>query len=126
MPETYDEYKRRTGKEQKKQNTVDPKTVRLVMQAAVNAELLMGDQNWDPYLQAMQYAVECINDQIDACKEQLHNPRIVDQNTLMQYKIALSGLESQKFALEWAVALPRDIKDNGKRAKDLYEDAIDN
>ena len=121
MQETYDGYHRRTQEVLKAENTIDPRTIRLAMQAAVSADKLMGDQNWDPYLQSIQYAVECVDKDIENCKEQLYNPRIVDQSIMMQLKITLAGLEGQKLALDWAISLPSDICKNGEAAKKLHD-----
>ena len=119
---TYDEHKKLNIKRQAKSDTQDDiHKIKLAMQAAVSAELLTKDENWDVYLQSLQYAIEMIQKGIEARKAQLEDPRTVDQNLLMQLKISLADLQGQLLALEWAIGLPNSIKSTGKLARKLHD-----
>jgi len=121
--ETYDNYRKRrkikplsergNAKEDKAQNL-------LAIQAAVSAELLMQDPNWDPYLQRIKYAIEEIEKRVVEYKEQLQDYRMVDQNSIMSIKIRLADYSGQLLALQWALELPKDIQTNGDLARKLH------
>ena len=120
--QTYDDFKRLDMARAGKTDTQDDiHKIKLAIQAAVSAELLTKDPNWDVYLSYLQHACELIQVGVDQRKAQLEDPRIVDQNTIMQLKISLADLNGQLLACQWAMELPSAIKDTGKLARDLHD-----
>lgn len=120
--QTYDEHKRiNVARKTKSDAADDIHKIKLAMQASVSADLLMKDENWDAYLRYIQYAIEKIQEGIDMRKEQLEDPRVVDQNMIMQLKISLADLKGQLLALQWTLELPSSIKETGKLARNLHE-----
>ena len=122
--ENFDTYRKRQksnsvrnpaqAKEDKAQNL-------LAIQAAVSAEHLMQDVNWDPYLQRIQHAIEEIEARLVDYKAQLTDHRLVDQNSIMHIKIRISEYHGQLFALQWVLQLPKDIQTNGDLARELHK-----
>lgn len=122
MTETFDEHQRRISATRTAGNKQDDiHKIRLAIQASVAAKLLTNDENWDVYLRYVQHAVDMIDQGITARKEQLEDHRVVNQDLFMQIKIALVDLQGQKLALEWAMTLPKTIKETGEIAKDLHD-----
>ena len=121
---TFDSWRRQTDASKPEQTPDDMRKIRLAIQAAVSADLLVNDKNWDPYLRYVQAACEQIAAGIEAREEQLRDPRMVDQNAIMQIKIALADLNGQRLALKWALTLPSAISKTGKIAKDLHPEPL--
>ena len=67
------------------------------------------------------YAVNIIDEHIAARKMQLEDPRVVNQDLIIQIKISLEGMQNQKRALVWAMELPKSIKETGKIARELND-----
>ena len=96
-----------------------PDTLRLVLQAAVQADNLTGDQHWDYYLQCLQGKVEEFQAAERHNLERLADSRVIDHSALLTVKMALADIRATIRALEWAIELPQSIKETGKAAKAL-------
>lgn len=120
--DTYDEHRNKiTTTAAATVNQDDIHKIRLAVQAAVSAELLTSDDDWNIYLQSIQHALNMIKDGIKGLTGQLTDPRVVNQDLFMQIKMALVELEGEQRALEWAISLPKSIKETGKIAKALHD-----
>ena len=91
----------------------------LAKQAEVLAEQLTSDEHWDVYLSYIQAAKETLKTALDAYKNQLEDPRVVDHTMLMQLKIVIAGLRSQVYFADWVMELPKSIKETGKAAREF-------
>ena len=120
--QTLDEYKaymKALGTPGNGKDTPAPPTIKIALQAAVQAENLTGDKHWDYYLQCLQGEVDAHKAAAATMLERLADPRLVDHNTILQMKMALTDINARIVALEWAIRLPHEIKETGKAAKAL-------
>ena len=81
----------------------------IVIRAAVAAENLLGDEKWDRYLELLQGAVKEIDGLKGLWEERLKDPYLVDHETILQVKAALTDLAAQHRTLKWAIELPRAL-----------------
>ncbi len=119
--ETFDGYTKRVMTNNNKLDSENVRKIRIAIQAAASADLLTNDKDWDPYLRYIQHAIDIISDMISKREEQLHNPHVVNHEAILLIKLALADLNGQKLALLWAIELPKQIKETGEIAKDLYD-----
>ena len=85
----------------------DRRTV--VLRAALDAEKLLGDPNWDRYLEMLQGAVKEIESLQTTWGQRLRDPMLLDHAGLLQAKTALTDLDAQHRALSWAMELPKAL-----------------
>lgn len=105
-------------KEQAKKNAKNGKPVlEMMAQAAVHADLLLGDPHWDKYLTYIQSAVENTEKHISALKTKLCDFRVVDHREILAIKLLLAQNEGRKEAWTSAIELPSQMRDRGEEAK---------
>lgn len=92
--------------------------LRLVAQAAVKAEALTGDPAWDTFLTYVAAIVEEQQGIYSGNIGRLADPRTVDQNEMMQAKIAAAECRAAIAIAERIMALPRAIIAEGKNAQE--------
>lgn len=86
------------------------------VQASVAMEQLTGSAEWDYFLSLVQARVREFEAIRDAQKEVLLSPAATDHEARIakiQHAAALASVD----ALQWAIGLPRTIRDNGEAAK---------
>ena len=81
----------------------------LVLRAALDAEKLLGDPNWDRFLELLQRAVNEIESLRTTWTQRLHDPMLLDHPGLLQAKTAITDLDAQHRALSWAMELPKAL-----------------
>ena len=93
----------------------------ILAQAEVGAANLTGDANWDIFLSYIQAAVERTEADIRMTETLLSSPDVVETTDLMRLKIQLARLRSQVSAWNAVISLPKDIKVEGEKAKEVLE-----
>ena len=93
----------------------------MLRQAAVPAEALTGDQNWDIHLRYVQAAIEDTEGQREAFQAILNDPRTVNSDELMAAKIAMVECGGRIEAFKACLSLPSDLMAMGEQAKELLE-----
>lgn len=107
--------------EKRKQERVgDQKTsLEMIQRAAVTAESLTGDANWDTFLSYIQDAIERTNSHIATFEAALRDPEITNIDDIMRAKIKLAVCSGRLEAMESIRSLPKDLMDSGKEARKL-------
>ena len=91
----------------------------IVLRAALDAEKLLGDDKWDPYLELLQGAVKEIESLRTTWTQRLHDPMLLDYAGLLQAKTAITDLDAQHRALSWAMELPKALIAGAKEFRKL-------
>jgi len=95
----------------------DPRAQLMGMErAAVAASLLTGDAAWDQYLSYLQNALNMAVTARNATMAQLCDPRLVNTDEISARRIFVIRLDEQIRSLQWAMALPLEIKRIGSVA----------
>ncbi len=99
-----------------------------LIQAEVKVEHVTGDPHWDTFLSYVQAAIEKSEEELGSLKTMLESPHMVAPDDIMRLKIAIVSCRSRLSAWDVVIALPRDIKEHGEKARallDVMEDADD-
>jgi len=86
-------------------------------QAAINAENLTQDNNWNIYLQMLQAWVEHTKNEVKIFTDQLSSPEIVNPDLIFRLKNYIIMCQERIAVLESVIALPVQIMDAGEQAK---------
>ena len=81
----------------------------IMLRAALDAEKLLGDPNWDRFLELLQGARLEIESLRATWTRRLHDPMLLDHAGLLQAKTALTDLDAQHRALSWVMELPKAL-----------------
>lgn len=96
----------------------DISALRIAQQAAVSAELLIGDEKWDRFLTYLQSA-------LDAAKHSESGwvMRITDSKTsteeMIEAKNKIHEVRGSIATLEWVMTLPKILGDIGAKARQM-------
>ncbi len=93
-----------------------------LLRDTVAAEHLVGDEKWDRFLEWVSGVMKEINAAREAAQSVLRDPRVVGHDDLMRAKIVLADLDGQRKALEWVMALPRQLKDGAATVRGLLKE----
>ena len=93
----------------------------MIAQAAVKADLLTGDSNWDTFLSYIQAAAEQTEAQRNAILEQISDPNIVDDNQTRRLRNAVIACNERIGAWKAVMDLPKDIIENGEKARAILD-----
>lgn len=102
-----------------KAKTPDLSHLRMLRQAAIHAKFLTSDPNWDQFLSFVQGAIETAGENLEASKDKLADPMIVDQGEILRLKARISNLDGMIKALEWVVEVPKGLVETGKLIRGL-------
>lgn len=118
MPD-YEEFKRL--RERKALETAAARRVELEQRhrAAVSAEHLTGDPAWDVYTSYLQAAIEGRQAEAREYDKALSNPDLVNPDEVMRARIGKFRCEAVIQALTAALALPKALREDGEKAKEL-------
>ena len=122
MNQTLDEYRAYAGSG--RPDKPDRQNLERVRQAAVKAELLVGDPNWDMFLSMVQAALETTQGQREQLISKLANPSMVNHEEIMQTKLLLAECQGTIGAWTAVLSLPGEIMKNGDKAR-IELDRID-
>lgn len=115
------EFKKLQGARADQRLQQDRPALQMIRQAAVKAEYLTGDPNWDAFLSYLTAAKEQLATTSISFERILRDPTTVDHDTMMRAKIGLLECEAQiKFA-DAVISLPKNIRDEGEKAAGLLE-----
>ncbi len=92
--------------------------LRTVERAALKAQAITGDPNWDNYLTYLQAAIDNTEQQHKRLQEQLCGD-VVELVDMMRIKLALAECNGRLIAWRAARDLPKDLIENGDKARDL-------
>ncbi len=115
---SFDEFR----KTRKSEKPARPPDLRLMVQAEVEAGLLMADKHWSLYQSYLQKGINDLSGFAESAMAELKEPACSSVERIMWLKSAIHGFEQQAEALRWALRLPLDIVENGERAKNLIEE----
>ena len=90
-------------------------------QAQIKAEHVTGDPNWDTFLSYIQAAVESHEAELEELKTMLESPHMVAPDDIMRLKIAIISCRARLSAWGAVIALPRDIREHGEKARALLD-----
>lgn len=90
-----------------------------VMRQAVDATNLTGSPEWDLFLSCIEAARTQAKQAQDYYSSILHDPTIVDANTMAQAKSSYTVASERVKVLDEIVKVPADIIKAGEQAKDL-------
>jgi len=100
-----------------KQEVTNHKIIAL-RQAAVKANWLVKDTNWDTYLTYIQADIEEFDVIIRSARQIMEDPATVNHDDLMKAKLVLLEAKAMKKALNIAITYPSQIVKEGKELKD--------
>lgn len=92
------------------------RTLQTIHQAALAAENVTGDPNWDRMLSFMQAALEAAREAHKAASDALLDPRLVGHEAMLLVKLNVAVAAERIRTLEAVIALPADLKRDGKTA----------
>ncbi|MCP4900112.1 MAG: hypothetical protein GY906_24340 [bacterium] len=95
--------------------------LRLVEQAAVDAQVVTGHESWDRYLSHLQGLVDQHKGFETQLRAALESPDVIDHATLMQNKMALRECRAKIEAWELAIRLPQELMSAGHAAREERE-----
>ncbi len=90
--------------------------LRMVRQAAVNAEKLTADPAWDQFLSYLQAIHSDTEKLAQTCLNTLSDPNVVNPDQLIAAKIAKIRCDDRLAMLELVMKLPKEIKEKGHLA----------
>jgi len=99
----------------------EARNLHIMSQAAVGAGNLTGHPAWDTYLTYLQAAIEATETQRATFLEKLADPMMVDHDSMIRAKLGLKECDGRLAAWRSAAGLPKQIIDNGDRARALLE-----
>ena len=92
--------------------------IRMLIQAAVSLDRVTGDPDWDKFLSYVQGALEYAEELTKEVEVQLADIYLVDQTKILTLKASLALLKGQVLSLEWVLAIPKELKEQGKIARE--------
>ena len=96
------------------------RTLQAIQQAAVKAEILTGDENWDNFLSYLQATTRNAAEARDRYMNEIASPLLVDGNEMRLKQIAIIRLNERIATLQAVMNIPKELKEGGKEAsKDL-------
>jgi hypothetical protein len=114
MPQTYDQHRKRVS--DRDSETLrgfawrgDPPVIEMLRQAALSAANLTGDPHWNRFLSYFQSSVETTEGQRARLVEILTNSKVVEQNQIMETKIAIAECTARIEAWNAMMAFPNQI-----------------
>lgn len=99
----------------------DTSRLRAIQQQAIRAEHLTGDPAWDQYLSYVQAQIDQAKKNRDGFMARLSSPNLVNADQVSLARVSIIRLDQMVAALEWAIALPSQIKKLGEVAKEQLD-----
>ncbi len=112
-PEQFEHLLTRRKAEKLKDNRTN---LSAIQQAAIKADLMTGDPNWDIFLTYLQENSNKNQSSRDALLSELSNPSLVNPDQVAAKRIALIQCNERIRVLEHVIALPTLIKKLGEAA----------
>ena len=98
---------------------IQRRLVDFTVQAAVSAEKLTANPEWDRFLSYLQASLERANAERQSVIDKLIETHVLDPQSLALLKIRQAWLDGVRHALNWAMVLPKQLVENGEAARDL-------
>ena len=89
----------------------------LVEQAAVDKEILTSDPHWNIFLQEIQKTIDDSEKNLESLKEQHEDPALTNPDKITLIKNAILMNKQDISTLKRVIKLPKDIIEEGKKAK---------
>jgi hypothetical protein len=96
----------------------DTSRLRAIQQQAVHADQLTGDPSWDKYLSYVQAQIDQAKKNRADFMGRLASPQMVNADQISLVRNSIIRLDQMIATLEWAIALPNQIKRLGEVAKE--------
>jgi hypothetical protein len=93
--------------------------------AAIAAGNVTGDEHWDHFLSVIQTRLNSVRERRDGALKRLSESDNFTTADIINEKLAVRLLGCEIETLEWAVALPRALMEQGDKASELLESASD-
>jgi len=90
-----------------------------MQRAALSASQVTGDEHWDVLLSIIQERVEKLQSQMEVAIELLKNSDNFSPDDLINQKLAVRLIGREIGALRWVTELPKQVMEQGDRAKEL-------
>jgi len=87
--------------------------------AALSIAEVTGDEHWDRFLQIVQGRIEEVTQMRDEARNRLETSDDFSAESLINQKLAVRLYGRDIEALQWVIGLPKDILEDGDRAKEL-------
>jgi hypothetical protein len=97
------------------------RTLQAVQQAAVKAEILTGDENWDIFLSYLQATTINAAEARDRYMNEIASPLLVDGNEMRLKQIAIIRLNERIATLQAVMNIPKELKEGGEQASKVLE-----
>ena len=101
------------------------RTLQAIQQAAVKAEILTGDENWDTFLSYLQATTKNAAEARDRYMNEIASPLLVDGNEMRLKQIAIIRLNERIATLQAVMNIPKELKEGGKEASKNLEKLSD-
>lgn len=106
----------------KEAHALDNRQLRMLKQAAVNAEHVTGDPAWDQMLSFQQEAFNQTMNLRGAYVEKLLDPMLVNSEEIQKLKLAIVRCVARAETLDSIMKLPKEIKEKGVSAGNLLKE----
>jgi len=93
--------------------------LRALSRAELSVSHVTGDEHWDSFLQLIQGRLEEKRSQRAQALTALEASNDFSADTLITQKLIVRQLGCEIEALEWVIELPKIIREQGERAKEL-------
>lgn len=98
--------------ERAKATTPRPTKQRAFLERAdIRLSALTGDHNWDEYLSMVEAEVETAQSELATYQNALNNPFVLDDLRVRAAKMGVALCNERIRSLEWAIGLPKSIRD---------------
>lgn len=93
--------------------------LKAIQRAALSATQVTGDEHWDLLVSIVKGRLESLQSQIEVAFDHLRNSDEFTTSEVINQKLAVRLLGREISTLEWVIELPRSLKEQGDRAKEL-------
>lgn len=99
----------------------DVGSLRVIERDALQAQHLTSQPSWDRFLTYLQAALQRLDLVRQSAQAKLNAIGVVDHHSLISAKLELHVAEAQIELLESIMSMPKEIIENGDKARDLLE-----
>ena len=125
MPQTIDEFSKWRAVHQKEKVSAERRRFEILQQAAVKAEHLTGQPEWDYFLSLLQNAIDVTETQAKEFERKLSDPSLVGHEDLLAVKIDLIRCLERMMAWKVVMDLPKELVESGETAANILERLTD-